>query len=98
MRNINLFLKNYIYLKKELENSKHSYYYENALRRRNMAINNLLSLIVNSSKYEKDIIPIKNSIIDIKRITLDYLYHMENIINYSWIHSETNINSNAAHC
>tara|TARA_Y100000385_G_C13100928_1_gene644477 strand:- start:3815 stop:4498 length:684 start_codon:yes stop_codon:yes gene_type:complete len=93
MRNINLFLKNYIYLKKELENSKHSYYYENALRRRNMAINNLLSLIVNSSKYEKDIIPIKNSIIDIKRITLDYLYHMENIINYSWIHSETNINS-----
>lgn len=93
LKNINLFLKNYTFLKEEPENSKSSYYYENALYRRNMAINNLLSIIVSSSKYELDIIPIKNSINEIKKISLNYLNHMKSIINKSWIHSDTNINS-----
>ena len=90
MKDMNLFLKNYNDLINNPNNmSKHVYEY--ALYRRNMAINHLLSLIVNSSTYNSNIIILKNTINKIRKITLNYLKKMEVLINDSWNNDDINI-------
>ena len=90
MKDMNLFLKNYNDLINNPNNmSKHLYEY--ALDRRNMAINHLLSLIVNSSTYNSNTIILKNTINKIRKITLNYLEKMEVLINDSWNNDDINI-------
>ena len=94
MKDMNLFLKNYNDLINNPNNmSKHLYEY--ALYRRNMAINHLLSLIVNSSTYDSNTILLKNTISKIRKITLNYLEKMEVLINNSWNNDDINIYSSS---
>jgi len=90
MRDMNLFLKNYNDLMKDPSNMS-KYLYENALYRRNMAINNLLSLIINSSIYNSNTLILKKTINKIRKISLIYLQEMEVVLNNSWNNDNINI-------